>query len=185
VKANQNTLHRQIRSQFQATRKIPFVETDHEVGHGPEITWRLRAREDPEHIRAAWSGTSRFVEVVSEGTRKKQALPNHSPILIHLAHLSMRHQPAEHDRSPAANGAGPLEYRGLTLDPRYPAPGRCPSHPGQRCHCTGQFPDGSPEPAAVRTVSNEPCGAAGGVSRHHGAAGDGKAPARGQALLTL
>jgi hypothetical protein len=72
VKANQNTLHRQIRSQFQATRKIPFVETDHEVGHGREITWRLRAKEDPEHIRSAWSGTGWFVELVSEGTRKNK-----------------------------------------------------------------------------------------------------------------
>jgi predicted transposase YbfD/YdcC len=72
VKANQKTLHRQIRSQFQGTRKIPFVATDHEVGHGREITWTLRAKEAPEHIRSAWSGTSWIVEVVTEGRRDGQ-----------------------------------------------------------------------------------------------------------------
>lgn len=72
MKANQKTLHRQIRSQFQGTRKIPFVATDHEVGHGREITWTLRAKEAPEHIRSAWSGTSWIVEVVTEGRRDGQ-----------------------------------------------------------------------------------------------------------------
>jgi hypothetical protein len=38
VKANQKTLHRQIRSQFQGKRKIPFVTTDHEISHGRAIT---------------------------------------------------------------------------------------------------------------------------------------------------
>ena len=72
MKANQKTLHRQIRSQFQGTRKIPFVATDHEVGHGRAITWTLRAKEAPEHIRSAWSGTSWIVEVVTEGRRDGQ-----------------------------------------------------------------------------------------------------------------
>lgn len=72
MKANQKTLHRQIRSQFQGTRKIPFVATDHEVGHGREIMWTLRAKEAPEHIRSAWSGTSWIVEVVTEGRRDGQ-----------------------------------------------------------------------------------------------------------------
>jgi hypothetical protein len=48
------------------------VATDHEVGHGREITWTLRAKEAPEHIRSAWSGTSWIVEVVTEGTRHGQ-----------------------------------------------------------------------------------------------------------------
>ncbi|MEB3353261.1 MAG: ISAs1 family transposase [Cyanobacteriota bacterium] len=70
VKANQKTLYRQISSQFQGTRRIPFLAMDHEVGHGREITWTLRAKEAPEHIRSAWSGTSWIVEVVTEGTRE-------------------------------------------------------------------------------------------------------------------
>jgi predicted transposase YbfD/YdcC len=72
VKANQKTLHRQIRSQFQGKRKIPFVATVHEKSHGRDITWTLRAKEAPEHIRAAWIGTSWIVEVVTEGTRDGQ-----------------------------------------------------------------------------------------------------------------
>ncbi len=44
---------------------------DHEVGHGREITWTWQAKEAPEHIRWAWSGTSWIaVVVVIEGTRE-------------------------------------------------------------------------------------------------------------------
>ena len=69
MKANQKTLHRQIRSQFQGKRHIPFVEDVHEVGHGRDITWRLRAKAAPEHISEAWIGTSWIVEVAASGTR--------------------------------------------------------------------------------------------------------------------
>ena len=69
MKANQKTLHRQIRSPFQGKRHIPFVATDHEVGHGRDISWTLRAKAAPEHIREAWIGTSWVVEVTASGTR--------------------------------------------------------------------------------------------------------------------
>jgi predicted transposase YbfD/YdcC len=69
VKANQKTLHRQIHSQFQGKRKIPFVATDHEISHGRNITWTLRAKQAPEHIREAWAGTSGIVEVTANGRR--------------------------------------------------------------------------------------------------------------------
>ena len=62
-------MHRQIRSQFQGKRKIPFVATDHEVSHGRNITWMLRAKQAPEHIREAWVGTSWIVEVTASGSR--------------------------------------------------------------------------------------------------------------------
>ncbi len=70
VKANQKTLHRQIRSQFQGKRHIPFVATDHEIGHGRNITWTLRAKQAPEHICEAWIGTSWIVEMTATGTRE-------------------------------------------------------------------------------------------------------------------
>ena len=70
MKANQNTLHRQIRSQVRGTRKIPFVATDHEVSHGRDITWTLRAKQPPKHISEAWIGTSWIVEVMAGGTRE-------------------------------------------------------------------------------------------------------------------
>ncbi len=62
-------MHRQIESQFQGKRKIPFVATDHEVNHGRDITWELRAKEAPEHIKETWIGTSWIVEVTASGTR--------------------------------------------------------------------------------------------------------------------
>ena len=73
MKANQKTLHRQIRSQFQGKRKISFVATDHEIGHGRNITWTLRAKQAPEHIRQAWVGTSWIVEVAATGSRDGMA----------------------------------------------------------------------------------------------------------------
>ena len=69
VKANQRTLNRQIQRQFEGKRQIPFVAVDKEIGHGRDITWMLRAKEAPEHIREAWLGTSWIVEVATTGTR--------------------------------------------------------------------------------------------------------------------
>jgi hypothetical protein len=63
------TLHRQIRSQFQGKRKIPFMATDHEISQGRNITWMLRAEQAQEHIRENWIGTSWIVEVMATGTR--------------------------------------------------------------------------------------------------------------------
>jgi len=69
VKGNQKTLHRQIRSQFQGKRKFPFMATDHEISHGRNITWTLRAKQAPEHIREAWIGPSWIVEMSADGSR--------------------------------------------------------------------------------------------------------------------
>ena len=69
MKANQRILHRQIASQFQGKRTIPFVATDQEISHGRDITWTLRAKEAPQHIRESWVGTSWIVEMTATGTR--------------------------------------------------------------------------------------------------------------------
>jgi predicted transposase YbfD/YdcC len=45
------------------------MAADHEVAHGREITWMLRAKQAPEHITEAWVGTSWIVEVMASGTR--------------------------------------------------------------------------------------------------------------------
>jgi hypothetical protein len=45
------------------------VETDHEISHGRDITWTLRAKQAPEHIPEAWIGTSWIVEVAARGIR--------------------------------------------------------------------------------------------------------------------
>ena len=69
MKANQRSLYRQITDQFVGRRKIPFMATDHEVSHGRDITWTLRAKEAPEHIKVNWHGTSWIAEVIATGTR--------------------------------------------------------------------------------------------------------------------
>jgi hypothetical protein len=51
VRGNQKILHRQIRSQFQGKRKIPFTATDYEKRHGRDTTWTLRPKEAP-HCQA-------------------------------------------------------------------------------------------------------------------------------------
>jgi len=48
------------------------VATDHEISHGRNITWMLRAKQAPEHIRENWIGTSWIVEVMATGTRAGQ-----------------------------------------------------------------------------------------------------------------
>jgi predicted transposase YbfD/YdcC len=88
VKANQRILHRQIRSQFQGQRKIPFLATDQEISHGRDMTWRLRAKEAPQHIREDWAGTSWIVEVMATGIRDGK--PCHA---THLFLTSLRTTP--------------------------------------------------------------------------------------------
>ena len=72
MKGNEKTLHRQIHSQFLGKRRIPFVATDHEVSHGRNITWTLRAKQAPEHIREAWIGSSWIVDVGATGSRESK-----------------------------------------------------------------------------------------------------------------
>jgi hypothetical protein len=85
VKAIQKTLHRQIRSQFQGNRHIPFVATEQEISHGRDITWALRAKDAPEHIRETWSGTSWVVEVSTTGSRDGKPFQ-----ATHLAYFMQR-----------------------------------------------------------------------------------------------
>ena len=42
---------------------------DQEISQGHDITWTLRAKEVPQHIREAWIGTSWIVEMTATGTR--------------------------------------------------------------------------------------------------------------------
>jgi predicted transposase YbfD/YdcC len=81
-------LHRQIRSQFQGKRKIPFVAGDHEVGHGRVITWTLRAKQAHGHITEAWINTSWIVEITASGTRDGKPFQ-----AIHLFLTSLRTTP--------------------------------------------------------------------------------------------
>lgn len=88
MKANQQTLHRQIQSQFQGKRHIPFTAMDHEVSHGRDITWMLRAKEAPAHIKEAWIGTSWILELTATGTRNRKPFQ-----ATHLLLTSLRTTP--------------------------------------------------------------------------------------------
>ncbi len=79
VKSNQKTLYRQIRSQFQGKRHIPFTATDHDDKHGRHTIWELRAKEAPEHIKDNWPGCSWIIEMTTstltrKGTRTMRSL---------------------------------------------------------------------------------------------------------------
>ena len=66
VKSNPKTLDRQIQSQFQAKRHIPFTASDHEKRHGRDTHWELSAKEAPEYIKENWPGSAWIVEVSTE-----------------------------------------------------------------------------------------------------------------------
>ena len=88
VKGNQKTLQRQIQCQFQGKRHIPLVAIDHEIGHGRNIAWTLRAKQAPDHIREAWIGTSWIVEMTSDGIREGKPFR-----ATHLSLTSLRTTP--------------------------------------------------------------------------------------------
>jgi hypothetical protein len=67
-------LLRQICSQFQGKRTIPFVATDHEISHGRDNTWTLRAKEAPQHKRESWVGTTWILEMTATCTRDGKPL---------------------------------------------------------------------------------------------------------------
>jgi predicted transposase YbfD/YdcC len=71
VKSNQKTLYRQIQSQFQGKRHIPFTASDHEKRHGRDTLWELSAKEAPEHIKANWPGSAWIVEVITDTLTRK------------------------------------------------------------------------------------------------------------------
>ena len=65
-----------------------FWQLGQEISHGREITWTLRAKEAPQHIRQSWVGTSWIVEMSATGTRDGK--PFHA---THLFLTSLRNTP--------------------------------------------------------------------------------------------
>jgi len=54
-------------------RQIPLTATHHEISHRREITWVLRAKEAPEHIKADWPGSAWIVELLASGSRDSKS----------------------------------------------------------------------------------------------------------------
>jgi len=85
------------------------MATDHEISNGRDITWTLRAKQAPKHIREAWIGS--WI-VGAAGTRDSKPFQ-----AKHVFLTSLRTTP-----KPCWTGAEPLEHLGLTLDSQLPAP---------------------------------------------------------------
>jgi len=45
------------------------MATDHEISYGRDITWNLRAKEAPDHIKEHWHGASWIAKVIAIRTR--------------------------------------------------------------------------------------------------------------------
>jgi predicted transposase YbfD/YdcC len=64
------------------------VATDHEISHGRDITWSMRAKEAPDNIGEAWIATSRLVEVSTTSRRDGKSFQ-----ATHLLLISLRTTP--------------------------------------------------------------------------------------------
>ena len=56
MKANQKTLHRQILSQFQGKRHVPFVATDHEMRPSLTFYWIGKPYRSPKKDSSCYNG---------------------------------------------------------------------------------------------------------------------------------
>lgn len=50
------------------------MAAEHDIGHGRDIRWSLRAKEAPKQNKANWHGTSWIAEVIALGTRDGKPL---------------------------------------------------------------------------------------------------------------
>ncbi|MCU0529762.1 MAG: hypothetical protein MUD04_09760 [Cyanobium sp. Prado107] len=93
------------------------MATDHEISHGRDITWMLRAKAVPVHIAESWIGTGWIVEVAATGTRDGKPFQ-----ATHLIVSSLRTTPEAllqqvRDRlitqmdAPPWHGCGPWRFR--------------------------------------------------------------------------
>ena len=91
-----------IKDRLTYGRRVPLKTSRREVDHGRDITWTLRAKQAPEHIREAWSGTSWIVEMAAVGTRDGKTFRQ-----THCFLTSLRTTP---EALLLSTGARPLEH---------------------------------------------------------------------------
>ncbi len=58
-----------IRDRLTYNRKVPWETSHHEVGHGRDITWTLRAMPAPNWVIEQWPGSATIIAVRSQGIR--------------------------------------------------------------------------------------------------------------------
>ena len=159
------------------------MATDHEISHGRDITWTLRAKPAPKHICEAWIGTSWIVEVSATGYRDGRSFQAQ-----HLFLTSLRTTPEAmlqlvRDRW-SIEGWHSIRDTQLHEDAhRYRGNG-AGAMAALRTAAMNLL-NGSDEPVAAQRLSVDPGRDAGLDARHHGAPGDGDAPARAESALRL
>lgn len=58
-----------IRDRLTYGRCVPWRASEHEVDHGRDITWSLRAMPAPEWVVEHWPGSATIIAVRSQGIR--------------------------------------------------------------------------------------------------------------------
>ncbi|MDP4738486.1 MAG: ISAs1 family transposase [Cyanobium sp. MAG_216] len=69
VKHGRRKGFRLIRDRLTFCRKVPCQTSHHEVGHGRDITWTLRAMPAPNWVIEQWPGSATIIAVRSQGIR--------------------------------------------------------------------------------------------------------------------
>ncbi len=60
---------RLIRDRLTTSRKVPWETSHHEVDHGRDIVWTLRAMPAPEWLIEQWPGSATIIAVRNQGIR--------------------------------------------------------------------------------------------------------------------
>jgi hypothetical protein len=69
VKHGRRKGFRLIRDRLSYSRKVPWETSHHEVGHGRDIVWTLRAMPAPAWVIEQWPGSATIIAVRSQGMR--------------------------------------------------------------------------------------------------------------------
>ena len=69
VKHGRRKGFRLIRDRLTFSRKVPWETSHHEVGHGRDIVWTLRAMPAPDWVIEQWPGSATIIAVRSQGVR--------------------------------------------------------------------------------------------------------------------
>lgn len=111
------TPHRQSASQRQGKRTIPSLIADQEISHGRDITWTLRAKAEPQHIREARISTATMVlgrGHAAFGTAQPAPAGLYSLDSRRYAGVEVRHHGSAGDGHAPASRAQPMLKLGIS-----------------------------------------------------------------------
>ena len=167
VKTNQKTLHRQIQSQFQGKRHIPFTARAQDDKHGRDTIWELRAKEAPEHIKENWPGCSWIIQLTTTTVTRKGKRATRTLCFL----TTLRTAPEALLRLIRQRWSIENEWHWARDAQLGRTPTATPTAPVLRCFVSENDRD---EPAASRWLPLDTPGLAGAGLRHQGNAGPGR-----------